>query len=514
MLVCKEHPSFHKFKLYRGKNETDPVIDHFFNDIKDILIYIQESKKKYYSLPFLNIEQQEKHDKATFCEYCKIEFDEKDHKKCAHHNHLNGLFLATTCLSCNSKMKVNNCLHIVFHYLKGYDSNYILSRMAKHFEGQNINLIGRNTSNVFHMNVNNYIKIIDSYEYITSKLESLSKNLDIKNIKYTRNLIDKYNLTQEFIQKDIFPYTYINSFEHYKHNKFPNISYFNTDEKTYKKYKDFYYKNFQNLGCYSDYCLIKDVFLLCDIMENYRDMFMNKYQTELFSHYTINSLTFEIFKKYNPVKIKIIDNYRMYEAFQKMLVGGLCGCGSVRYGKANNKYMQNYNPNEETSYIMHYDINSMYAHIMRNYKLPYDGFEYLSDIEIKNFNIWDYDENSEYGFILCIDISSIDIAFHDYFIDLPIFPQKRKIYKKEISEYQKHILEKNEKKFLCTEKLILDYHPKNEYVIHYLTLQCFLKLGGFKIEKIHYIIKFQQDNYMRKYIEKNHKYRQDAMKKK
>ena len=513
-LVCKERPKFNKFKIYRGKNEKDPVIDHFFNDIKDILIHIQLCKKKYYSLPVLDNIQQKKHDKATHCEYCEIEFDDKDHKKCAHHNHINGSFLGSACLTCNSKMKVNNCLHIVFHYLKGYDSNYILSRMSKHFEGQNINLIGRNTSNVFHMNINNYIKIIDSYEYITCKLESLSKNLDMKNIKYTRNLIEKYNLTHEFIQKDIFPYRYINSFEHYNNKKFPNISYFNTDEITYKKYKDFYYQNFKNLGSFSDYYLMKDTLILTDIMENYRDMFIKRYKTELFSHYTINSLTFELFKKYNPVKIKIIDDYSMYESFQKMLVGGLCGCGSTRYAKANNKYLKNYNPNEETSYIMHYDINSMYAHIMRKYKLPYDGFEYLSNIEIKNFNIWDYDENSEFGFILCIDISEIDIAYHDYFSDLPIFPHKRKIFKKEISEYQKDILIKNDKKFLCTEKVVLDYHAKKEYVIHYLTLQCFLKLGGFEMKKIHYIIKFKQDNYMRKYIEKNHKYRQDAMRRK
>ena len=35
-LICKERSSFNKFKIYRGKNETDPVIDHFVNDIKDI----------------------------------------------------------------------------------------------------------------------------------------------------------------------------------------------------------------------------------------------------------------------------------------------------------------------------------------------------------------------------------------------------------------------------------------------------------------------------------------------
>ena len=252
---------------------------------------------------------------------------------------------------------------------------------------------------------------------------------------------------------------------------------------------------------------MKNVLLLSDIMESYRTLFMDKYQTELFSHYNINSLTWDVFKRFNSINIKIIDNYSMYDAFKSMLRGGICGIGSSRYARSNNQYMINYNPDEETSYIIHFDINAMYAHIMKTYKLPYDDFIYLTNQEIKNYNIWEYDENSDYGFILCIDISEINIAYHDYFIDLPLFPQKRKIYKKEISQYQKDILSKNEKPILCTEKLILDNHAKKEYVVHYLTLQCYLKLGGFNIENIHYIIKFRQANYMRQYIELNHKNR-------
>ena len=239
-LVCRERQSFNKFKLYRGKNETDAVIDHFFNDVKDILIHIQQCKKKYHSLPVLTYEEQKNHDKATHCEYCQTEFDDKDHKKCAHHNHINELFITSCCRICNNKMKTSNTLNIVFHYLKGYDSNFILSRLAKHFEGKNIYLIGRNTSNIFHMGVDNFIKIIDSYEYVTSSLSSLSANLKLDYIKYTRKLIEKYNLTDEFIVKDIFPYTYINSFNNYKYKTFPDIPYFNTDQETYKKYGHFY----------------------------------------------------------------------------------------------------------------------------------------------------------------------------------------------------------------------------------------------------------------------------------
>ena len=78
---------------------------------------------------------------------------------------------------------------------------------------------------------------------------------------------------------------------------------------------------------------------------------------------------------------------------------------------------------------------------------------------------------------------------------------------KEISDYQKQILTKSNKQFMCTEKLLLDYHPKIQYVTHHVTLKCYLKLSGFKIENIHYIIRSKQTNYMKEYIELNHKLR-------
>ena len=43
-LVCRDRPAFNKFKLYRGTDENDCVIDKFFNDIKDILIHITQCK--------------------------------------------------------------------------------------------------------------------------------------------------------------------------------------------------------------------------------------------------------------------------------------------------------------------------------------------------------------------------------------------------------------------------------------------------------------------------------------
>ena len=236
-------------------------------------------------------------------------------------------------------------------------------------------------------------------------------------------------------------------------------------------------------------------------MESYRSTFMKKYGTELFSHYSINSLTWEVMKKWNNVQIKILDNYKIYSAFaDSMMRGGLCDIGSTRYAIANNKYMKNYDPTEESSYIMHYDINSMYGHVVRTFPLPYDEIMFLTNEEIRDFNIWDHDIDSVYGFILNIDTDGpINIKYHDYYNDLPLFPTKNKIYKKDLSDYQKEILKQNDKPFISTGKLMLNFDAKRDYTLHYLTLQFYLKFGGFKIKHINYIIRFKQAKYERLY---------------
>ena len=97
--------------------------------------------------------------------------------------------------ACNSRMKVDDCLYVTFHYMKGYDGNFIIQKLTEHFKNSYINLIGRNASSVFHIGIQNYVKIIDSYEFITAGLKNLSSNFKIEDIKYTKKWLKNMEMT-------------------------------------------------------------------------------------------------------------------------------------------------------------------------------------------------------------------------------------------------------------------------------------------------------------------------------
>ena len=84
--------------------------------------------------------------------------------------------------------------------------------------------------------------------------------------------------------------------------------------------------------------------------------------------------------------------------------GGMCQ-SIHRYGKANNKYMKNYDKKTESSYLTYLDANNLYGQAMSQ-KVPVNGFmwynKYLSDFNeefIKNYN-----GNSDVEYFLEVDI--------------------------------------------------------------------------------------------------------------
>ena len=83
--------------------------------------------------------------------------------------------------------------------------------------------------------------------------------------------------------------------------------------------------------------------------------------------------------------------------------GGICQA-IHRYAKANNKYMENFDKNNKSSYIEYLDANTLYGWAVSQ-KLPVNGFKWIEkssrfrEILIKNYN-----ENSDIRYFLEVDI--------------------------------------------------------------------------------------------------------------
>ena len=164
-------------------------------------------------------------------------------------------------------------------------------------------------------------------------------------------------------------------------------------------------------------------------------------------------------------------------------------CHSIqRYDKANNKYMKNYDENEKSSYIQYLDAKNLYGWAMSQ-KLPVNAFKWLEDTsEINEEFIKNYDENNDKGYILEVYVK-YPRKLHDIHSDLPFLPKRMNIDK-------------------C-KKLVCSLLNKKKYVVHINSLKQALN-HGLKLKKIHSIIEFNQEAWLKPYIDMNTELRKVA----
>ena len=60
-----------------------------------------------------------------------------------------------------------------------------------------------------------------------------------------------------------------------------------------------------------------------------------------------------------------------------------------RYAKANNKYMNDYDPKKHSTFISYLDMNNLYGWAVSEY-LPYEGFKWLKNVD--KFNVMSINE--------------------------------------------------------------------------------------------------------------------------
>ena len=145
-----------------------------------------------------------------------------------------------------------------------------------------------------------------------------------------------------------------------------------------------------------------------------------------------------------------------------MIEEGIRG-GIQRYAKANNKYINDYNKDKESSYLQYLDANNLYGAAMSK-KLPTREFKWFSNIsEIDEEFVKSYDENDGKGYVLEVDVDYPQ-ELHELHSDMPFLPERMVINN--------------------TKKLVCNLCNKRNYVTHVSVLKRALN-HGLKLRKVH-----------------------------
>ena len=113
--------------------------------------------------------------------------------------------------------------------------------------------------------------------------------------------------------------------------------------------------------------------MLADVFENFRDKCIEIYELDPAHFLSAPGLAWQACLKKTKVELELLTDIDMLLMVEKGIRGGKCH-PIHRYAKANNKYMKNYDKNNESSYLMYLDANNLYGWAIPQ-KRPVNGFE-------------------------------------------------------------------------------------------------------------------------------------------
>ena len=480
--------------LYKGKpvtytaeSDDDDVARKFIDSLETDLTKIFNTidfKKKI----VMTDEDEKNFKEAKVCHICK---ENLGNDKVKDHCHLSGKYRGAAHNDCNLNYKVPKFIPIIFHNLSGYDSHLFIKKL-----GGKLKCIPNNEEKYISFSkkikvreftdekgklkeVWREMRFIDSVRFQSETLDKLSKNL---NNDQCKNVAQYYSGKQFDLlrKKGVYPYEWVDSIKKFSEVQLPPIEAFysklNDEEISSEDYthaqevwKVFNCKTFRD---YHNIYNVSDVLILADVFENFRNICNKNYGLDPPWYFTSPSLAWDAMLKLTHIKLDLLFDPDMLLMVQKGIRGGISMI-SNRHGTANNKYMgDSYDPSKPSTFIQYLDANNLYGWAMSK-PLPVRGFRWMTENELFNWK--------SMPCILEVDLDYPE-SLHDVHNDYPLAPERMKINK--------------------VDKLVPNLNNKEKYVIHHTNLKLYKRLG-LVITKIHRGITFEEEPFMKKYIDLN-----------
>ena len=426
---CSFNQTKNKLDYYRGKD----CMKKFSADLRiHASKIINYEKKKMMSLTTEEKIYHNKQNICYICKK-EFDISNKNHHKVRDHCHYTGKYRGAARNICNLRYKVPKEIPIVFHNGSTYDYHFIIKELVKEFEGNFDCLGANTEKNITFsvpikkkidnkvLEITYKIKFIDSYRFASSSLSKLVHNLsagihnnkcancescpdyvETKNEKlllkcfncktyykkkFNKDLIKKFKNAYSFcnndinkfallLRKGVYPYEYMDNWERFNDTSLPskedfysNLNMDNIDDIDYRHGNNvFKISKLENLGDYHDLYVQRDTLLSADVFENFRDMYIKVYELDPAHFVSLPGLAWQACLKKTNIELELLTDYDMLLMIEEGIRGGICH-SIHRYAKANNKYMKNYNNNEESSYIQYLDANNLYGwQCLKNYQ--------------------------------------------------------------------------------------------------------------------------------------------------
>ena len=474
---------------------------------------------------------------TTCCYMCNkpIDFMSQPLTPVLDHDHISGQFRGIAHSKCNARAAWKKRLFpVIFHNWRGYDC-HSLCKTSK-FSTRNVKIrcipntsekylsmsllwkVGEFTKDGQPHALNNELRFIDSFQFLSASLDTLVKQLasssadkrmDFAAIYRCCSMVDSKD--EIFFRKGVYPYSYVDSMDRLKETALPPRKAFTSDLKVdgtcSQKDYDFAQRAWTLLGCQTleDYMrnyLKFDVLLLADVFDTFRKTCLTIHGLDPVYFYSLPGFSWQAALKSSSVELELLTNYEMHCLLEVGIRGGL-SVATRHYTRSK----------PGRSAIITLDANSLYAWCMTQ-PLPVSNFRWLESWEDlfppDNLTLWPADDG-ETGYILEVDLDYPE-SIHNETATYPLAPAKEPIRESDLSPFMvdQHRRSRPATANLRTEhKLLATERDKKNYPVHYRTLRLYLELG-LVLKKVHRVIAFTQKPWLANYINGNIERRKQA----